>query len=66
MGNLLNQYLTSCAQSVLSGSFDLAKKLIFTPQGLPSFANTLYNIFLGIGATLMTVIVGAKLVNLMF
>lgn len=66
MGELLNQYLTSCAQSVLKGSFDLAKKLIFTPQGLPSFANTLYNIFLGIGATLMTVIIAAKLVNLMF
>ncbi|QCH29070.1 conjugal transfer protein TrbL family protein [Clostridium tyrobutyricum] len=66
MGDLLNNYFISCATSVLNASFDLAKKLVFTPQSLPSFANTIYNVFLGVGASLMTVILAVKLVQLMF
>lgn len=66
MGDLLNKYFTSCATSVLNAAFDLAKKLVFTPQNLPSFANTIYNVFLGVGASLMTVILAVKLVQLMF
>lgn len=65
MGEMINQYLIDNAKSVLNASFELAKKLIFTPQNLPDFANTVYNIFLGAGAYLLAIIVAVKLVNLM-
>ncbi|MFL0198045.1 conjugal transfer protein TrbL family protein [Clostridium sp. WILCCON 0269] len=65
MGSLLNDYFISSAKDVLQGSLDLAKKLIFTPQNLPDFANTVYNIFLGVGAYLLAIIVAVKLVNFM-
>lgn len=66
MGDLLNKYFVNSAKDVLNGSFALSKKVMFTPEALPSFANTLYNIFLGIGVSLMTIIISVKLVQLMF
>lgn len=61
---LINAFMTMVTQT-LDGFFAMVAKLIYAPQALPQFANDMYNIFLGAGASLMTAIVAFKIVQLM-
>lgn len=66
VGDMLNTYFISIAESALNAFFTMVAKLIFSPQNLPQFANDIYNIFLGAGAMLMLVILAVKFVQLEF
>jgi hypothetical protein len=65
IGDAINNYLNTCITDFLNRVFKAIAKVLFKPEAMPSFFNTLYNVFIGIGATVMTIIVLYKIVEYM-
>ncbi|WP_373845516.1 conjugal transfer protein TrbL family protein [Clostridium sp.] len=61
----INNYLNACITDFLNRTFKAIAKLLFKPEAMPDFFNMLYNVFIGIGATVMTIIVLYKIVEYM-
>lgn len=61
----INNYLMNCISSFLDSTFTAISKILFQQGAMPNFFNILYNVFIGIGATVMTIIVLYKIVEYM-
>lgn len=65
IGEIINKYIGDCIKSFLNSTFKAISKVLFEPGAMPDFFNILYNIFIGMGATVMTIIVLYKIIEYM-
>lgn len=61
----INNYLMSSISSFLESIFAAISKILFKQGAMPDFFNILYNVFIGMGATVMTIIILYKIVEYM-
>ena len=58
-------FFTDLIKDLLNSFFKLIAKVLFEPGAMPSFFVELYKVFIGVGATAMTVIVAFKVIQYM-
>lgn len=66
IGNSINKYLFDCINQVLQQASLFISQILFQPNAMPDFFKKVYLIFVGIGGTIMAIIVLVNLVQYMF
>lgn len=65
IGDSINKYISDSIQDFLKSTFKAISNILFKQGAMPDFFNTLYNVFIGMGASVMTIIVLYKIVEYM-
>lgn len=65
IGETINKYIYNSISDFLNGVFKAISNILFKQGAMPDFFNTLYNVFIGMGASVMTIIVLYKIVEYM-
>ncbi|WP_416044948.1 conjugal transfer protein TrbL family protein (plasmid) [Clostridium tyrobutyricum] len=65
IGDSVNKYLGDSIKDFLNSTFQAISKILFKQGAMPDFFNTLYSIFIGMGATVITIIVLYRIVEYM-
>lgn len=65
ISDTINNYIGDSIKNFLNSAFKAISNILFKPGSMPDFFNTLYSIFIGMGATVITIIVLYRIVEYM-